>query len=393
MTTSIAPTSALGRIEELDVLRGFALLGVFIVHFVGVNFYELPMPQDVRDAWFASPLQHSAAVVSDVLFQNKANTLFATLFGMGFWLMIERLRSRDQSSVSVYLRRLTLLLLIGAVNLFLIIPGDVLFEYALLGFALYALRGLPAWAMLALGLGLAFFGEPLGDQLSAALSPEESNNPAPEGYGDTRYWYWVLLSAQSFYNDNVVGAGGAGWMLYLFGRFLIGAWIMRQAWAANLSAYRSTIGVVALFAVPVGVLCETASLLVFKGWIAGPSWVDSVGHGVGAPLLATGYAALLVFLFTGARTRGWVSWFAPVGRMALTSYISHGLVLALIFLPLGSELTGIVTPIAGLGIAIGLFLILTIFSAVWLKAFAYGPLEYLWRWGTYGRRPKLLRDG
>ncbi|MEM1379185.1 MAG: DUF418 domain-containing protein [Pseudomonadota bacterium] len=391
MVSSLAPTGARGRIEELDVLRGFALFGVFIVHFVGVNFYELPMPEAVRASWEASPLQHGAAVLSDVFFQNKANTLFATLFGMGFWLMIERLRARADSSVSVYLRRLTVLLFIGAINLFLIIPGDVLFEYALLGFALYALRGLPAWAMLALGIGLAFFGEPLGDQLAAALSSEENEGPAPEGYGDDLYWYWVVLSAQSFYQNNIVGAGGAGWMLYLFGRFLIGAWIMRQAWAANLSAHRSVIGRVAMIAVPVGVLLETASLLIFKEWVPGPSWVEQVCHAVGAPLLAAGYAALLVFVFTSAATRGWVSWFAPVGRMALTSYIAHGLVLALIFLPLGPELTGVVTPVAGMGIAIGLFLILTIFSALWLRGLTHGPLEYLWRWATYGTRPQFRR--
>ncbi|MEO0955330.1 MAG: DUF418 domain-containing protein, partial [Pseudomonadota bacterium] len=84
-----------------------------------------------------------------------------------------------------------------------------------------------------------------------------------------------------------------------------------------------------------------------------------------------------------------VDWLAPVGRIALTAYVTHGLLFSIIFLPLGPNLTGIITPIASFWVAIGLYVSLTRGSIFWLKRYRYGPLEFIWRWATYGRKPDM----
>lgn len=382
--TAVKPSD---RIGELDVLRGFALLGVFIVHFVGLTFYEIPAPADTRELWESDWVQRGASLVSDVFFQNKANTLFATLFGMSFWLMLERLEVRGGEFKRVYLRRLAALAAIGLVHLLLVFPGDVLFEYACLGFVLFSLRRLQAHLMLGLGLLLAIFGDALGTQISEWVSPVDHVPYSAAVPINERYSDWVLRSARQYYAEEIAYGGSLGWLLYLLGRFLIGAWLMQQSWVRRLgehgSAARGIVGV----SLPIGCALETVSILVMLDWLPWPAWIDTVCHAIGAPLMAIGYAAGLVALYTGGDSRRWVSWLSPVGRIALTAYVAHGLVFSLVFLPMGISFAGQVTPFMGLLLALGLYSALTLWSQFWLRHYRYGPLEYLWRWATYGSRP------
>ncbi|MEM7741767.1 MAG: hypothetical protein AAF225_13315, partial [Pseudomonadota bacterium] len=155
------PTTEAGRIGELDALRGFALLGVFIVHFVGVNYWEMPVDPAIREAWADSTLHFGAAFASDLFFVDKANTLFATLFGMGFWVMMTRLQSRNDNFERIYVRRLSVLFLMGIINMFFVFPFDVLHVYAAVGLALFLLRGLSMRAMLITGLVLTVLSSPV----------------------------------------------------------------------------------------------------------------------------------------------------------------------------------------------------------------------------------------
>lgn len=380
--------SELRRIEELDVLRGFALLGVFIVHFVGLNFYELP-PADIQATWQSDPYQRGISLFSDIFFQNSANTLFAMLFGMSFWLMLERMKANGVAFEIVYIRRLVALMVIGLIHLCLIFPGDVLFEYALLGLVLFLIRGMPAHLMLVIGGVLFFLGQPIGDQISAALTPLEHEGSGMSVFEGQDYFSWAAGTFSLYFNENIAYGSGLGWWLYIFGRFMVGAWIMPQAWMRRLSTYRRVAGRIALFALTLGLFLETVSIFVAIDYLMWPKWIDPVAHAIGAPLVALGYAAGLVYLFTSVSTRRLVDWLAPVGRIALTAYVTHGLLFSIIFLPLGPNLTGIITPIATFWVAIGLYVSLTLGSIFWLKRYRYGPLEFIWRWATYGRKPDM----
>jgi uncharacterized protein len=126
-----APITSFERIEELDVLRGFALFGVFTVHFVTSLYYLYPVDEAVFSSWTEDPIQFGLLVLCDVLFYDKAITLFSILFGIGFWVQMERLKSRSDAFEHIYLRRLAVLLAFGLINKFLLFPGDILVDYAL----------------------------------------------------------------------------------------------------------------------------------------------------------------------------------------------------------------------------------------------------------------------
>lgn len=79
-----APVAQSDRIDEVDALRGFALLGVLIVNFVGFAGGGLMATDAQLDALPTAPVDHIADFLIEWLLTDKANTLFATLFGLGF---------------------------------------------------------------------------------------------------------------------------------------------------------------------------------------------------------------------------------------------------------------------------------------------------------------------
>ncbi|MEM1244930.1 MAG: DUF418 domain-containing protein [Acidobacteriota bacterium] len=377
------------RIHELDVLRGAALLGVFVVHFAGVAFYKLPIGDSQREL-FEAQLHHRAALfVSDFLFQNKANTLFATLFGMGFWIMLERLTERQANFAAVYGRRLGMLLLIGLANWFLFFPGDVLHEYALVGFALLALRRWSARTMLGVGLVLALFASPVVGRVRTMIgaSSDSFNAIQEQAFAVDDYWTWVQMLAPTMVQRDFLHAGALGWFLYILGRFLIGAWVMRERWIERARDHLTTLRRLVWIVLPVGAAAELWSLLIFKGVLPGGELLDGVLHAIGAPLMALGYALLLLRLCQSPTWRRVALWFAPVGRVALTAYVLHGMVFTFVAMQFGLGWLGLAGPAAGLALAIALYALMTLMAQQWLARFRYGPLEYLWRWATYGRRP------
>lgn len=400
-----APITSSERIGELDALRGFALLGVFVVNYVYFFFLNFSAPDAAREIWTADPA--NVAVLKGVLWLggDKANTLFGTLFGIGFWVQMSRMRARTHGAEAIYLRRLTVLLAMGAVNLFLLWPWDILFVYALAGFLLFALRGLPAKVMLGAGAILFLAARPTAkailDELGIKAAQKEIvfSDAAVEARHqvilDGSYGDWVASYASLTGHAFILSGLLLGWILYALGRFLIGAWIARQGWLERIAVLRPRIGRVAMVALPVGLALE---YLYMRSNFGAPIGIEGLAkqalHMVGLTVLAVGYATGLLWLYHSSAF-GWLPrLFAPVGRMALTNYITHGIVAMFVLTGIGPGLrmAGTITPVQSLSLAVGLFAVLTVFSHAWLKAYRYGPLEWAWRSLTYGRAPAMRRQ-
>ncbi|MEO1657305.1 MAG: DUF418 domain-containing protein [Pseudomonadota bacterium] len=386
MTAASGPLGENGRVGELDALRGFALLGVFIVHFVGINYWELPMDDAVREAWQGSIVYGGAGFMSDFLFYDKANTLFATLFGMGFWVMMTRLKERGADFERVYLRRLGVLFLIGLINWIFIFPWDVLHDYAIAGLILFLLRNLSVRAMLVTGLILTIGSAPLANQALSFLAPDVSGEATATYHGET-YFSWITMNVRDGLQRDVVDGVYLSWLPYVLGRFLLGAWVIRAGWLEVSPERNVVIGRLCVAGLLIGLLIELTTTLIVFELIPLPMIIDTFIHAIGGPLLALGYACGLVLLFRSNRWNSVARYFSPVGKTALTAYVIHGIVFVLIYYPFAFGLAGIVTPVHSVVIALAVFATVQAAASTWLRRYRFGPLEYLWRWATYGQRP------
>jgi uncharacterized protein len=113
---------------------------------------------------------------------------------------------------------------------------------------------------------------------------------------------------------------------------------------------------------------------------------------LGTILLAAGYGAAIVWATARAGTRKWLAWAAPVGRMAFTNYLMQSIVFGGLFYGYGLGLFGQIGVAAALAIGTSVYGLQVFLSALWLRRYHYGPVEWLWRCAMYGARQPLRRD-
>ncbi|CAN5510124.1 DUF418 domain-containing protein [soil metagenome] len=394
------PVAATERIDAMDALRGFALLGVFVANIHSFSgWFMIDDATAMRLAGGA--MRNVEGALFGWLIDGKFYTIFSLLFGAGFALQFERLEKRGDRAAARFRRRLAGLLLIGLIHLCLIWYGDILTLYALSGFVLVALRGwsdrrvlrvaaslilLPVPAAFLIHLtGLApdlgLFG--VSDRVARATGHSLADIP---GWMRAPDWKsFVDWQASSFFYR--VGSLIATWRApKVIGIMMIGMWVGRRLIDGTLLTDRARLRRVMLWGFAIGL--PASLLMAAMGGIEGPySWriaLAEIGYALGVVPLGLAYAAAFVLAWSKrARVLGI---FAPVGRMALTNYLTQSVVSVAIFHGIGLGLAGTLGPQFFLPLALGIFAAQTPFSRLWLARFAQGPMEWVWRRMTYGSR-------
>ncbi|MDZ7708465.1 MAG: DUF418 domain-containing protein [Trueperaceae bacterium] len=380
-TTPGRPVRGRDRLMHVDALRGVALFGILIVNllaFSGPSFlYAEPLTWwSGADRW----LEWGVLVLAEGAFY----TIFSVLFGWGFGRWI---RDRGDDATPRFARRLGWLLVIGAVHLFGVWVGDILTQYALIGFVLLpfatvrarglALAGAGSWVVgVLLFLGATSGGDP------ASSSP----HPWVELYQNGGFGQ--ILGARLEQGVDVV-ASAVAYLPSVLGLFLIGAALAKsrafeRAGASEdvRRAWRRGVAV----ALPVGLALKAiyASRLLGEG----ETFRLVLSTSLGGPVLGFAYLGLATLAFTAPRRPGWAVGIeralAAAGRMALTVYLSQSIVMTLLFYGYGLGLYGRVGPTVGLPIALGLFAVQVVAARWWLQRFRFGPAEWAWRSLTYG---------
>lgn len=405
------PVSPAERVAELDVLRGVALFGVFLMNLVGFAGNGIMATRGQLAALPTAELDHVARFAAEWLVADKANTIFAFLFGLGFYIQGERAAARGAAFERIYLRRLTLLLLFGIAHLLLIWTWDILHLYALAGFLLFALRRLSSRALLALGLALALLARIVQEGLAEYTSlggwhgwpsfyTDEAvlARQAEAASGD----YPALVQTFAVYTwaDYLLNGLLIAWLLYALGRFLIGGWVGRHGWLQEARDHLPGFRRVMVWTLPMGLILaglgtamvdrETRGLLgEWEHWYIVGSSVKLLA----APLLATGYVCAIVVALHTPFGRRLLRPFRHVGRMALTNYVAQSFVIGIVLFGVGPGLAlggRIGTTVVWVIVIFG-FGVQMLVSRYWLSFFSYGPLEWVWRGLTYGAWPPLRR--
>ena len=399
----LGPVPASERLEILDALRGVALLGVF-----AMNIEAFSRPAQEMGAGIppeATGLDWAVAWGVHVFIAGKFWTMFSLLFGMGFALMSERIAASGRPVAPVFLRRQAVLLAFGLLHIVLMWWGDILHSYAIAGLLLLAMREIaPRW-QLAVGLTLyagvgAFY---LANAALLALVPdamladfagalasgrEAAERIYPSGsFGEITQrrvsdYLQLGLQSQLFQVPMIAGV------------FLIGSWLLRGGWLRAPARHRGFWWRLLAWALPPAVLFT--ALGVWLGTSFDSPLAPRAALSVGLMLLGSlpmslAYVALLVLAWTSASGQRVLRAFAPAGRMALTHYLAQSLVCSLLFYGYGAGLWGELGRAAQTGLVLVVFALQLAISPVWLARHRHGPVEWLWRWATYGHRPTWRR--
>lgn len=391
------------RLPGLDAVRGFALLGILLMNIEGFNGPLWLSGAGVKPD--QAGLDRLLDTFIYIVVQGSFFPLFSLLFGIGFALMGQRLRARGGAFTSIHLRRMGCLLVIGLLHGLLVWSGDILLTYALLGLLLPAFDVLPKrWLGLAgaLGIGCAVMVTLLLAGLMAMMAASPDNQAfvqagqqiqdavqaQMQAYGQGTYWQAVkqrgsdlLAGLQNLF---VIGS-------QLLGLFLIGAALVANGALADPAGHARLWAWLRWGAWPLGLLLSTLAW-----WISpfNPPWslaFDSLL--VQAIKLLAGSLIGLGWLAWGLRWQQLLRPLRAVGQMALSNYLAQSLLCTGFFYGYGLGYFGQLRRSEQVLMVLAVFALQALLSWLWLRWFNQGPVEWLWRAGTYGRFAPLKRTG
>ena len=395
MTHPIAETRS-GRIEAIDVLRGFTLFGIILVHMVE-QYYAGQWPDQ------QAPTQTLADNITSgfvgIFIIGKFYMIFSFLFGLSFFIQFSKSDS-GKNFLARYTWRLIILFVIGFIH-HLHYRGDILTIYAMLGLVMLVFYRLPDNYLLALAVFLVLNIPSVITRGVNVLFPTDNENPFGNADQEALLTYYNTLKSGSYVEilrANFNEFGGkmqfqmwSGRIYITLGLFLLGIYAGRKnvfgKLQENIPLFKKAMRY-ALFTILGAIVF---ALIIFGGtallkiempqalqWLIGGFVSDLFNTA-----LAVIYVSWILLLFQKEKWHRYLIYLYPVGKMGLTTYLMQTLFGTLIFFSYGLGLLGDIGAFTSLMLAIFLFAVQIVFARYWFKVFNYGPVEWLWRNLTY----------
>ena len=402
---ALAPVKANEREIFMDVLRGFAILGIFIANLHSFSWYnEGP---GLSGPFILPGADKTMYFLHHLFIEGKFYSIFSLLFGWGIALQFKRAEANGINALPTVKRRLFFMLLLGAFHL-LIWTGDIVFFYGLLAFILLPLRKFSNKTLLITG-GLLILSPILfywlkmtwpvlnypaellvrtGLKADAALLNIKSEEE-----------FLNLMNNGSWFDQLKVNLTGFffryQYLLFtsripkVLGMFLIGYVIGRSDFYKNLLQYRKLVWYIIIGGLLIGL---PANYILAKQMqdhmreyfeLKTNGLYQTIAYALGVAPLALAYVGIFMLLFQKIACKKILTVFAPVGKMAFSNYITQSLIGNFVFLGAGLGFIWQVGPVYYTIFGIAVFSAQVILSTLWLKYFNYGPVEWLWRSATY----------
>jgi uncharacterized protein len=363
------------RIQDIDALRGFALLGILIVN---ITFAASGFPIHVaQDPAYQSWLDHAVHWVSATFVDMKFYLLFSFLFGYSFQLQLEAAQRAGASFRPRMLRRLGGLFVIGALHAIFLITGDILSVYALIGLALLAMRRVKdRTALIVAGAIYAYLFVTLAAatlfmDASAVLDPTTAVAAAQETTANLAGSFSDVIGehikALPVYGLSLLTVQGPTTLA----AFLVGMVAGRRRLLANVTGNEAVLRLIQLVGFVVGITGGMVYASAGGNGATGGVLVSVLT----APFLTAAYVATLLRLMHSDKGENLRRLLAPAGQMALSNYLGQSVATMLLFTGVGIGLVGQVSPLETMAIAVAIFVAQVALSQVWLNRFGYGPVE------------------
>ncbi|MFU8861768.1 MAG: DUF418 domain-containing protein [Cyclonatronaceae bacterium] len=404
-----APTPEEKRIIPLDILRGFAVIGIFVVNIQVMSCHFVH--RGACKALWTSHFDQVISILIKLFFVNKFLSIFSFLFGVGIAMQFYKYVRKNTSANQFFMRRLGGLFLIGVLHILFFWSGDILHIYALLGLLLIYLLRKSTMALLGAGILILIF--PFYHQVLGFISDVLHFNIIPEIDGYTHQdllavnlqgsYFDTIKLRVSEYLYNLQGIH-TGLVPRAFFMFTIGAWLVRKGILSDIEQFASDIKwkmitafiISFLFLVtmynliiPNMYVLDAPSLIILKK-IMGR--VNNLLYSISNMVIAMFYIWLITWSLRWDLVNTILGPLQYIGKMALTNYVMHSVIALFLFSSVGIGLYGNMSPATGIMIVIFVCIFQILFSKIWLNYFLYGPLEWGWRCFSYFKYLPMRRD-
>jgi len=418
--SAVLPVSGSSRIQSIDVLRGFALLGILLMNILVFAFPFAAYSDPTIDG-ATEGLNLFVFASMDVLVEGSMRAIFSMLFGAGMLIFLAKRDTDVDTLRGLFYRRTVLLIVFGLVNAYIFIwPGDILYTYGMAGLLLYFFRDFSAAQLMKYSLAIFLFlglihialhmdARTLRDDVEVvealpvgtALSAEQQQTLADwdtfleEQFASPELIQLEYEAKQSGYIDNFVFYAPFNFLLQtavllistlwdVLAMMLLGMaffkWGLLDASRSSRDYWLLAIAGIGL-GLPLNYL-ETATYISsgFEVYWAGgfrPS------YDVSRLSLAVGYIGIIMLICKHALMPWFRSALAAVGQLALTNYLAQSIICNFIFMGFGLGLFGELQRYEAYLVVLGVWIFQIIFSLLWLRFYRFGPAEWLWRSLTY----------
>jgi len=434
-TADLNPVAREKRIDILDSLRGFALLGILIMN---IPFFSTPY-QIASNPFIKgelSGLNYKLWWIQSVFFEGAMRGMFSMLFGAGAFLLLDRLEKRGAGleTADIFYRRTIWLIVFGMVNAFVFLwPGDILFNYGICGMFLFVFRHSKTSVMLSLIGVCLVIGTlvPTGKMYMAKDVREKGEKTIMEEKGgktlsskekkQKKEWeemkehldvkklathaketkeimqkgYFDIFGEVAGFNikfESIVLYKEFFWDAMAF--ILIGILLFKAGFlTGNLGSLWYILTVFLGYGIGVGLgIYDVETRIRLK--MDFTRYADAFGvslYQFRRLALSIGHISLLLLMYKSS----WFGWLmkllANVGRMAFTNYLSQTLICITLFYGFGFGLFGELPLYKVYGIMVCIWIFQILFSAIWLRFFVIGPFEWVWRSLTYKKRQLFVK--
>jgi len=427
--SSLTPLVASDRIHSLDVMRGIVLFGILLMNIVMFGLYGSYNDPTVAGGSTGFNLFSWAA--NNMLFEGTMRALFSLLFGVGMFVLLDRLEKKGAclSAADIYFRRLLWLLLFGLIHGYLLLwTGEILYDYALMGFIVFAFRNMAARKLVITALVLFSVGAVWNyadhrSNIKFVNAAEEARAIRDDG-GELSFeqkevlYNWETMEHKrspeyvEAFNEKMHG-GYFSLVAHLAPKntnsntkypYRYNAWDILSVMLLGIAlfkwdilsakrSYRFYGAMVALgylFGLSVNyyethlILSNDFSFLAFSQ--------SYITYDIGRVGMAMGHIGLIM-IFCKIPYGHWLkNRLGAVGKMALTNYIMHSVICMFVFTGVGFSLYGKLQRYELLYVVFSIWIFQLIISPVWLKYFYFGPLEWLWRNLSYGKKHPFRKN-
>jgi len=415
-TNSFSSHKASERILSLDVMRGIILFGILLMNINGMGLagaYGDPSVSGGDTGW-----NLATWITTNLSFEGTMRALFSLLFGVGMFIFMDRLEKKGAGikAANIYFRRLIWLLIFGLIHGYLLLwTGEILYDYALMGFIVYSFRNLSPQKLILTSFLLFSIGalwnyadykkdvkfvnqielaenykaedKELTKELKEATAKWEEREwkRSPEGIAEyttnMRKGYFDVVAFLAPENQHSDENWPYRYDLWdIFSMMLLGIAFFKWNILSAEKSYKFY-GIMAVLGYLIGLSINYYEIQsIIEGDFSLLSFSKSnITYDLGRVPVAIGHIGFIM-LFCKLPILKWLkSSLAAVGKMALTNYVMHSVFAMFIFTGAGLGLFGTFQRYELLYIVFTIWIFQLILSPIWLKYYQYGPLEWIWR--------------